>query len=116
VVRKIRGSAAVRWYAPGHKEGTHRVEGIMIVNGPHVLQGCKLNAQIADIAPTLLAVLGLRVPQDMEGKVLTDLFETKPVVEFEPPQEIEAAEHEEVYTDKEKEALTKRLADLGYLE
>jgi predicted AlkP superfamily phosphohydrolase/phosphomutase len=116
VVRKIRGSAAVRWYSPGRKEGTHRVEGILIVNGQHVLKGCKLNAQIADIAPTLLAVLGLRVPQDMEGEVLADLFETKPVVEFEPPQEIEAAEYEEVYTDKEKEALTKRLADLGYLE
>jgi arylsulfatase A-like enzyme len=97
-------------------EGTHRVEGILIANGPYVYQGQSIRAQIADIAPTLLAALGLRVPQDMEGKVLTDLFETKPTIEFEPPEEIEVAEAEEVYTDKEKEALTKRLADLGYLE
>ncbi len=116
VVRKIRGSAAVRWYPPDRKEGTHRVEGILIANGPHVHKGHKLNANIADIAPTLLAVLGLRVPQDMEGKVLSDLFEPKPVIEFEPPQELEAVEYEEVYSDKEKEALTKRLSDLGYLE
>ncbi|HSW45618.1 MAG TPA: alkaline phosphatase family protein [Phycisphaerae bacterium] len=116
VVRKIRGSAAVRWYPPGRMEGTHRVEGILIANGPEVHRGHKLDAQIADVAPTLLAAMGLRVPQDMEGKVLSDLFETRPVIEFEPPQEIEAAEYEEVYSDKEKEALTKRLSDLGYLE
>jgi len=116
VVRKIRGSRPVRWYAMSRMEGTHRVEGILIANGPGVYQGHTINAQIADIAPTLLATMGLRVPQDMEGTVLSDLFETKPTIEFEPPEEIEITEAEEVYTDKEKEALTKRLADLGYLE
>jgi len=116
VVRKIRGSAAVRWSAPWRREGTHRVEGILIANGPGIRQGGTMRAQIADIAPTLLASLGLRVPQDMEGRALAELFEGKLVVETEPPQKIEAAEYEEVYTDEEKEALTRRLADLGYLE
>jgi len=116
VVRKIRGSRPVRWYSMSRMEGTHRIEGILIANGPHVYQGQTIHAQIADIAPTLLATLGLRVPQDMEGSVLSDLFETKPTIEFEPPEEIEVTEAEEVYSEKEKEALTKRLADLGYLE
>ena len=87
-----------------------------MANGPGVAQGKTIEAHIVDIAPTLLASLGLRVPQDMEGKVLTELFETAPTVEFEPPEEMEISEAEEVYTDAEKEALTKRLADLGYLE
>jgi len=116
VVRKVRGGAAVRWSAVSRREGTHRVEGILIANGPGVRQGHHVHAQLADIAPTLLASLGLRVPADMEGRALAELFERTLVVESEPPQEIEAAEYEEVYSDQDKEALTRRLADLGYLE
>ncbi|MHC4441627.1 MAG: alkaline phosphatase family protein [Planctomycetota bacterium] len=116
VVRKIRGTKPVRWLSKYRMEGTHRVEGVLIVNGPNVRQGHTIYANIADITPTLLAASGLRVPADMEGQALVDLFEPGLIVEFEPPQVVEAAEREEVYTEKEKEALTRRLADLGYLE
>ena len=116
VVRKIRGSKAVRWCSPHRMEGTHRVEGILIVNGPHVRSGGSVHANIADVTPTMLAALGLRVPADMEGQVLVDLFDTRPTVEYEPPQVVKVTEHEDVYNDAEKETLTKRLSDLGYLE
>jgi predicted AlkP superfamily phosphohydrolase/phosphomutase len=116
VVRKIRGSKAVRWTSDKRMEGTHRVEGILVMNGPHVRKGSSIHANIADIAPTLLAGLGVRVPVDMEGQVLVDVFDTRPVIEYEPPQAAEHVEHEEVYSEAEKEALTKRLSDLGYLE
>ncbi|GMU21830.1 MAG: hypothetical protein AMXMBFR13_19190 [Phycisphaerae bacterium] len=116
VVRKIRGRKAVRWASPGRMEGTHRVEGILIAQGPHIRKGGAIHANIADIAPTLLAGVGLRVPADMEGQVLVDLFDTRPVIEYEPPQTIERVEHEEVYSEAEKATLTKRLSDLGYLE
>ncbi|UCD29993.1 MAG: alkaline phosphatase family protein [Planctomycetota bacterium] len=116
VVRKIRGTQPVRWLSRYRMEGTHRVEGILVVNGPNVRQGQSIQANIADITPTILAAAGLRVPADMEGQALAELFDKPLCVEFEPPQVVEVAEHEEVYTDKEKEALTRRLADLGYLE
>ncbi len=116
VVRKIRGSHPVRWASRYRMEGTHRVEGILVANGPHIRNGATVRGNIADIAPTLLAAVGLRVPADMEGQVLVDLFDTRPTIEKEPPQAIQVAEHEEVYTEAEKEALTKRLSDLGYLE
>jgi predicted AlkP superfamily phosphohydrolase/phosphomutase len=116
VVRKIRGSVAVRWSPPHRLEGTHRVEGVLVANGPHVPAGVEVRAGLADIAPTLLATLGLRVPANMEGRVIDGMFDQTPTVEFEPAQAIERPEGEEVYTDAEKEALAKRLADLGYLE
>jgi arylsulfatase A-like enzyme len=98
-------------------EGTHRVEGILIAHGPHVRPGARIHANIVDIAPTLLSMLGLRVPIDMEGQVLVDLFDKPPVIEHEPPQVKEhVAPEAEVYTEDEKEALNRRLADLGYLE
>ncbi|HOQ99760.1 MAG TPA: hypothetical protein PLJ35_13145, partial [Anaerolineae bacterium] len=70
VVRKIRGTRAVRWLPRRRIEGTHRLEGMLAVHGEHVRPGLRLDANIADIAPTVLAGLGLPVPIDMEGRVL----------------------------------------------
>ncbi len=116
VVRRIRGSSAVRWSSQRRMEGTHRVEGILVVHGPNVKPGASIHAQIADIAPTLLAAVGLRVPADMEGRVLTDLFSAELSVEYEPPQKIQLGEHGDVFSEEQKEALSRRLSDLGYLE
>ncbi len=117
VVRKIRGWQPVRWCSSDRMEGTHRVEGILCVNGPHVLRGKTIRANIADITPTILASLGLRVPIDMEGKILTELFDTPPSIEFEPPQAADRSDlGKEVYTEEDKEVLTRRLSDLGYLD
>lgn len=117
VVRKIRGRTPVRWCSARRMEGTHRVEGIVVVNGKHVRRGASVHANIADITPTMLAALGLRVPIDMEGAILTELFDTPPSIEFEPPQAMEQAAREgEVFSEQDKEVLTQRLSDLGYLE
>ncbi len=117
VVRKIRGFTPVRWTSDRRMEGTHRVEGILAASGPHVRKGQRLDGKIADIAPTLLAALGLPVPIDMEGRALTELFDVPMQVEFEPPQKRErAATERQVYSPEEMEALTERLSDLGYLE
>jgi predicted AlkP superfamily phosphohydrolase/phosphomutase len=117
VVRKIRGRTAVRWLSPRRREGTHRLEGMLTVYGPHVQPNGRFDANIADITPTVLAGLGLPVPIDMEGRVLTDLFDRPVTVQYEPPlKRVMVEPTEEVYTAEQREALEKRLADLGYLE
>lgn len=117
VVRKIRGHRAVRWLSRRRIEGTHRLEGMLVVAGEHIQPGRRLDANIADVTPTVLAGLGLPVPVDMEGRALTDLFDRPVNVQYEPPQKHTAAEKlEEVYTAQQREQLEKRLADLGYLE
>jgi len=117
VVRKIRGRQPVRWCSPNRMEGTHRVDGVLVVHGPHVCAGERVHANIADIAPTLLATLGLRVPIDMEGQIRKELFDVSPSIEFEPPQVADKSQlGREVYSEEDQEVLTKRLSDLGYLE
>ncbi len=117
VVRKIRGFSPVRWTSDRRMEGTHRIEGVLAACGPHIRKNVRLDAHIADVAPSLLASLGLPVPIDMEGKALTDLFDVPLHVEFEPPQKRERVESDKpVYSAKEMETLTERLSDLGYLE
>ena len=116
VVRKIRGSALVRWSSLRRREGTHRIEGILVAHGPGVQRGQRLNAEIADIAPTILAALGQPVPKDMDGRALVDLFDPPLSVQYEPPVKHSFERTEDtVYTEEEQEALTRRLADLGYL-
>lgn len=117
VVRKIRGLSAVRWLSRSRIEGTHRLEGMLTVCGEHIVAGQRLDANIADVTPTVLAGLGLPVPVDMEGRVLPDMFDQPMAVQYEPPQKhVMGEQAEEVYTAQQRETLEKRLADLGYLE
>jgi len=60
--------------APGHS-GTHRMNGIFIAHGPDIKQGTIINgARIQDLAPTILHLMGLPVPDDMDGRVLMQVF------------------------------------------
>ena len=116
VVRKIRGRKAVRWCKLRRLEGTHRVEGILALRGQNVRAGVRVDANIIDITPTALAALGLRVPVDMEGRVIREAFSIEPVVEQEPPVAKVRKTEEEAYTEEDRRILEKRLSDLGYLE
>jgi hypothetical protein len=54
---------------------THWYEGIVAIDGPDIRPGGHLSADLHDLAPTALAMLGLRVPETMEGRVLHEAFE-----------------------------------------
>ncbi len=116
VVRKIRRNQPVRWCPESRLEGTHRVEGVVALGGPHIKPGTTISGNIVDITPTALAALGLRVPVDMEGRVLSEAFSTAPTVEREPPQARSAEDHAEVYSEQDLKVLEERLTELGYLE
>jgi predicted AlkP superfamily phosphohydrolase/phosphomutase len=56
--------------------GTHRRDGILVAQGRPFQKGRKIEgAQLIDIAPTILHLMGLPVPEDMDGRVLEELFE-----------------------------------------
>lgn len=48
----------------------HRLYGVVVADGPGVERREIAGATIFDVAPTVLAALGLPVPEDMPGKVL----------------------------------------------
>jgi predicted AlkP superfamily phosphohydrolase/phosphomutase len=130
VVRKIRGRRAVHWLPYRRLEGTHRPDGILVATGPGIARGRGSGAHIVDCAPTILAMLGLPVPDDMEGRVITEIFETPPAVEMEqgrvsgtawprkrgPCHAPAAPSSDEVYSEEDLQRVTERLSDLGYLE
>ena len=101
--------------------GDHRMEGVFVGSGPAFRPGAHpTGATLLDIAPTVLHLLGVPVPADMDGRVLGEIFNTgvvPPVASLDvPPVEPGAnGSPPSAYTEEEDAAIQQRLADLGYL-
>ena len=99
--------------------GDHHMDGFLAMQGPGVRPGHGLDgARILDMAPTILYLLGLPIPADMDGQVLaqalTPEFMATHAVTVAGPH-AEAAQGETGYTAEEEEEITRRLERLGYL-
>ncbi len=88
--------------------GVHRPEGILCLNGPRVGCGDLSGAWIGDLAPTLLSLLDVGVPDWMEGRTLVGT----PREISEPPDRSPAGIP---LTPREERRLESRLRALGYL-
>jgi predicted AlkP superfamily phosphohydrolase/phosphomutase len=103
--------------------GTHRLDGTLIIKGGPFKQGAAVSAaQIIDLAPTLLYLMGRPVPEDMDGRVLNDLFRPE-FLEKNPVQYQKSAvaddtdqQHGAGYSDEEASKIEDRLKALGYIE
>lgn len=101
--------------------GCHAMEGIIVAAGPHIAQGRALaEAHIVDLAPTILHLMGLPVPNGMDGRVLSELFtpafqEGHPVSFEELESKEELKSDEGVYSTQEEALIAERLRGLGYL-
>ena len=57
----------------------HRPYGMICVAGPGIAKGKRIfGASLMDITPTILTIYGLPIGKDMDGKVLSDIFEERP--------------------------------------
>ena len=119
------------------------MEGILIAAGPVFLPGSSpRNADLLDIAPTVLHLLGVPVPADMDGHVLTELLvpaavpaastipSSAPGLVYQSALENMGGSEDgdpsdlaglsgvpvaSAYSDGEDTAIQQRLSDLGYL-
>ncbi len=93
--------AQAKWSVSRRKEllrpdpnlpATHWVDGVVAVDAPGVRPGGHLRADLHDLAPTTLAMLGVPVPETMNGRVLHEAFDrpltvrhgARPVIEEDP--------------------------------
>jgi predicted AlkP superfamily phosphohydrolase/phosphomutase len=100
--------------------GTHRRDGILIAQGKPFKKGAQIHgARLIDMAPTILHLMGQPVPEDMDGRVLQDLFEPA-FIEQNPVRAGGSADsegqQEAQYSAEEAAIVEERLKALGYIE
>jgi predicted AlkP superfamily phosphohydrolase/phosphomutase len=104
--------------------GVHAMDGIFAVAGPDVVPGVDLGTrQIVDVAPTLLAVLGVPIPADVDGAVMTEALREPAVVasaaangDREAASRWAHAGPDPELTQEEEATLEESLRALGYLD
>jgi predicted AlkP superfamily phosphohydrolase/phosphomutase len=100
--------------------GSHRMDGLLMMKGQRIRQGAEIEgAAIIDLAPSILYLLGLPVPDGADGKVLEKALLPETLAES-PIRFVEEAgigfQPEEVYDETEEEELKERLRSLNYLK
>lgn len=103
--------------------GIHHIDGTFIATGGPIIPGAKVRTQpsIADITPTILALMGLPVGKDMVGRVLEEIIEPKFLAEH-PVNYVDSYEnyikHQqfEGVVDVAKDKQLEYLRSLGYIK
>jgi len=104
VTRQIRGDS-----------GCHRRHGVLIAWGHGIRRGASIsNPHIMDLTPTILHLMGLPVPDDMDGRVLTSMLNLDRPIEYERVASAAAGEEEGLSAEETAE-VEDRLRSLGYL-
>jgi len=99
--------------------GDHRMEGIFLGVGEAFREGEDLGRiSILDVAPTLLYLLGLSVPKQMDGKIireaLTETWWARHPAEF-ADIELLGRARGTTLTDEESAEIKRRLEGIGYI-
>jgi len=119
-VKSRKGSALVE-VIQDSPWGWHERKGIFALSGPEFIhQRVIHNAEIIDIMPTLLYLMGLKVPRGLDGVVLKDAF-LKSHIKKNPPkyQNYQSSKRQSgtvsEYSFDEIVQIQERLKKLGYL-
>lgn len=100
---------------------THRMNGIFMIKGPDIKKGISLSVNnIVDVAPTILYLMGCRIPEDMDGKVVVDaidedLLKSNPVVFYKDDDGSGDSKGDVEFTDQDRMKIEESLRSLGYL-
>lgn len=100
----------------------HSHLGIFVASGPGIKKDATVfGANLLDITPTLLTLFELPVGEDMDGRVLTEIWENPPEVKTIPSwEEVEGDDGRHPphfqFDPADDQELLKQLVDLGYVE
>ena len=108
---------------PAGPAAEHSPLGIFCARGPGIKKNHEIqSACLLDITPTLLHLKGLPVGEDMDGRVLEDIFEKEPEIKTIPSWDAVAGEDGQHKKDadsvdvKEAREEMKQLVELGYID
>jgi len=107
---------------PAGPAAEHRQFGIFAAKGPGIRKDQRIaGASLLDICPTLLHLFGLPVGDDMDGKVLTDIYENPEPVSRIPSWDQVEGDHgmhppDRQISPTDSNAALQQLVALGYID
>lgn len=106
--------------------GSHRLDGVfMMAGGPVRKDFAFAGADITDVAPTVLYLMGMPVPADMDGRPLLEALDPGFVASHPPshaanghaaPPAPGGPAEEAVFSEAEAQLIEERLKSMGYIE
>jgi predicted AlkP superfamily phosphohydrolase/phosphomutase len=96
--------------------GIHHLEGILVASGPDIRRGVRTRASLVDMAPTILYLLDLPIPDDMDGRVALDMLTLEREPRVIPASDYMPPTGKQEYSEEEKALIEERLRALGYLQ
>jgi len=103
---------------PEDVSASHSLEGIALFYGNGIDHKQKIEGlKIQDIAPMILAILGLDIPEDMDGEVKEGIFQKGFLKELKYSHAEEDRDRGRFdYSQADIDAIEKRLKSLGYMD
>jgi len=97
-------------------QGTHQFDGFYAVSGSKIKQNFRFdNSHITDLFPTILHLLDIPIPEDVDGEVLVDIFKTsEQEIKFSNrSSEVDSSTLD--VTEEDKAKIMDELKGLGYM-
>jgi predicted AlkP superfamily phosphohydrolase/phosphomutase len=102
---------------------SHTLDGIFLLKGTDIQPGKSINGvNIVDLAPTILYLMGIPLPDNLDGSVIREAIDPAVLHERLPERAAPAREEDwrgregPSYTRDEEASIRERLRDLGYIE
>jgi len=105
---------------PDRDTGSHRINGMFIACGKDITSDSEIDdARIIDVMPTILYEMGLAIPEDVDGRIMTKIFKQgfldENVAQYAKPDFVDKGA-EDGLTAEEKGEMEDRLKSLGYMD
>ena len=100
--------------------GSHRLNGMCMLWGEHIVPGARLEcARLEDLFPTILHLMGVAIPADVDGRVLREAIDPQYLaphrVEYRDGPLDASLGRDGAYEAGEEKEVLERLRGLGYI-
>jgi predicted AlkP superfamily phosphohydrolase/phosphomutase len=99
--------------------GYHRPDGVFVGYGPAFRRTRGVEANLLDIVPTVLALMGIAPPAGIDGRIIEEAIQPKLLTtrlkELQNAAPIRQRPSGSVYSSDDETEIAQQLADLGYL-
>jgi predicted AlkP superfamily phosphohydrolase/phosphomutase len=95
-------------------KGNHGPNGIFLATGPSIRKSGSLDVCLEDVAPTALALMGIRPPDFMDGRAIQEIMIDPHPIDSLKPADVMGDDRVYTFSEKDEKLVMDNLKRLGY--